>query len=74
MCVVRCRFLKSKKMASIEFNKLSDFEKLAYANWYTKEQKKKIELLNNRIEILLNLNKSLRKQVSTKDKLLKNYT
>lgn len=63
-------------MAGIKenFNKLSDFEKLAYANWYTKEQKKKIELLNNRIEILLNLNKSLRKQVSTKDKLLKNYT
>jgi cell shape-determining protein MreC len=61
-------------MASIEFNKLSDFEKLAHANWYTKEQKKKIKLLNNRIEILLNLNKSLRKQVSAKDKLLKNYT
>jgi cell shape-determining protein MreC len=63
-------------MAGIKenFNKLSDFEKLAHANWYTKEQKKKIELLNNRIEILLNLNKSLRKQVSAKDKLLKKYT
>ena len=45
-------------MASIEFNKLSDFEKLAHANWYTKEQKKKIELLNNRIEILF-LDKSV---------------
>lgn len=57
----------------IEFNKLSDFEKLAHANWYVKEQNKKIKLLENRIEILLNLNKSLRKQVSKKDKILKNY-
>lgn len=60
-------------MIEIEFNKLSDFEKLAHANWYTKEQKKKIDLLENRIEILLKLNKSLRKQIGKKDKILKNY-
>jgi len=57
----------------IEFNKMSDFEKLSHANWYTKEQKKKIKLLENRLNILLNLNKSLRKQISKKDKQLKKY-
>lgn len=57
----------------IEFNKISDFEKLAYANWYTKEQKKKIKLLENRIEILLKRDKEFRKQISKKDKQLKNY-
>ena len=57
----------------IEFNDLSDFEKLAHANWYTKELKKKVQLLENRIEILLRLNKSLRKQISKKDKELNKW-
>ena len=62
-----------KNKIPIRFKELSDFEKLSYANWYTKELKKKINLLENRIEILLNDNKSLRKQISKKDKLLYSF-